>query len=399
MHNNDYIVLSPEYRVLENDESVIIGNIVNGKWFKCKKEAYEFLIECINKNMRYEEMLNKCEDQYTKDYIVKFITLLVEIDVIEKSNSNINQCVIEAASIILTNGCNLRCRHCVSNCGGLERKDLSFDTIKKVIDWCESKSIKEITLTGGEIFIRSDIKEILKYVRQNYSGKIVVITNATLITDNILDTVVKNVGQIDISLDGYDEESVAKIRGNGVFKKVTDVIEQLHKHNFTKISLSMVLTGENRKHVEDFKNLCKTYEVNELLRVLSPRGRAAENFEELVDINFDKGSNNISEYSFKCVCKKLNSELSIDENGNIYPCVLLQKDGFQIGNVKDMDKGLKLIECNDPLIDSIEKCKDCNIRYFCASNCLGHDMSVFYNEMAKSVRCKKAKEVYSVVWD
>ncbi len=399
MHNNDYIILSPEHRVLENDKNVIIGNIVKGKWFKCKKEAYEFLIECISKNMLYEEMLNKCEDQYTKDYIVKFITLLDEIDVIEKANNNMNQNVIEAVSIILTNGCNLRCSHCVSNCGSLERKDLCFDTIKNVIDWCERKSVKEITLTGGEIFIRSDIKEILKYVRQNYSGKIVVITNGTLITENIMDILVKNVDQIDISLDGYDEESVTKIRGNGVFKKVTDTIELLHKHNFTKISLSMVLTGENRKHVEDFKNLCKAYEVKELLRVLSPEGRAAENFEKLVDNNFEKGSSNISEYSFKCVCKKLNSELSIDENGNIYPCVLLQKDGLQIGNVKYMDRGLKIIECNDPLIDSIEKCKDCNIRYFCATNCLGHDMSVFYNEMAKHYWCKRAKEAYSVVWD
>lgn len=409
MLKDNRIFFTRNQRVLENGEYTIVGNIVNGQWFKCKKEAFKFVSQCAREHLTYEDILVKCEDEYTKSYIAKVIALLKKIGAIggEEAEES-NESKITDISIILTNGCNLKCKHCISSCGELKRKDLSSDEIKKVIKWCTNKSIKEITLTGGEIFIRKDIKEILEYVRQNYQGKISVITNGTLITDEALAILIKNVDQIDLSMDGYDDESVSQIRGKGVFEKVINTIERLHEHNFRKISLSMVLTGENRKHVEEFKSLCAKYDVQELLRVLSPGGRAEENFEELKDTEFEKlreiesdtKKNDVSEYSFKCVCEKINSELSIDENGKIYPCVLLQSKGFEIGSIDELETGhLKKLADTDPMIDCIEGCKECNIRYFCASNCLGLDLSIFSNEKAKRIHCGKMRKIYNAVWE
>lgn len=400
------IYFTNDYRVLENGNSIIIGNIINGQWFKCQKGAFDFLKDSMEQELSIEEILEKCEDEYTKKYILKVIQLLEEVGAV--SNDEVhkkieNDIAATDVSLVLTNGCNLRCRHCVASCGDFKRQDLSFEKIKRVTQWCNKKKIKEITLTGGEIFIRKDIKEILQYIRENYKGKISVITNGTLISDTILDTLVRCVDQIDISMDGYDDESVSKIRGNGVFDKVVDVIKRLHHKGFKAVSLSMVLTGENRKHVEEFKSLCAKYEVQELLRVLSPGGRAADNFDELKDIDFEKEeteTSNVSEYTFKCVCQKLNSELSIDEKGNVYPCVLLQDRGKEIGTIEDLEKGyLNQVTDKEPIVDMIDGCKQCNVRYFCASNCVGLDLAIFNNAKAKQMHCDKMKKIYDAVWN
>ena len=76
----------------------------------------------------------------------------------------------------ITGKCNLRCKHCYRTEGDVEK--LSFDDIKNVIEqykvllkkYNEFHKIKRkghINITGGEPFIRKDIKEILKFLGEN----------------------------------------------------------------------------------------------------------------------------------------------------------------------------------------------------------------------------------------
>lgn len=134
--------------------------------------------------------------------------------------------------IAITNRCNLNCIHCTAKSNIDEIDTLSLKEIYAIIDQICDVNPRIINITGGEPLIRKDILQILNYIRNKYSGYIVLSTNGILINKNNIDFIISNVDEVSISLDGYNQESVEKIRGKGVYTKVIDTIELLHKKRF-----------------------------------------------------------------------------------------------------------------------------------------------------------------------
>lgn len=66
--------------------------------------------------------------------------------------------------IELTNRCNLNCIHCFNNTNINRISELSTEEILKIIQQSKLQGVKLITLTGGEVFIRHDIEDILKEI-------------------------------------------------------------------------------------------------------------------------------------------------------------------------------------------------------------------------------------------
>lgn len=87
-----------------------------------------------------------------------------------------------AVTIELNTTCNLRCEHCYipkhTDCG------MSTETVKRLLDDLRRLGTFELVFTGGEIFLRKDIEEILDYSRDlGFSVKL--FTNVTLIDEDI----------------------------------------------------------------------------------------------------------------------------------------------------------------------------------------------------------------------
>lgn len=312
---------------------------------------------------------------------------------------------LEKVSIKLTNDCNLRCKHCVARCGDFEKKEIDFNTVKEIVDWCEVNKVKSIFLTGGEILIRKDIVDIILYIGSYFLGKLFIITNAVLITNEIARIIKENISGVDISLDGYDEESVSAIRGKGVYNSVLKAIERLHEVGFYDISLSMVLTAKNQKHVSEFKSLCEQLQAKEMLRVLMPEGRAYDNYNELNTNSSNQEQlteqellKKVNEYSFKCTCMGINNKFLVNEDLHVYPCELLATGDFCKGSLNELYANNYKRFGTKILVDEIEGCRECNVRYFCASNCIGMDLSIFKNPVLREQRCKKSKEMFQYVW-
>jgi radical SAM protein with 4Fe4S-binding SPASM domain len=88
--------------------------------------------------------------------------------------------------IELTESCNNNCLYCYNPWRIPESKypigTLSTEAIKKIIDKLQSETaVKSIGLSGGEPFLRSDIGDIVKYIRKKGIHP-VIITNGTLLT-------------------------------------------------------------------------------------------------------------------------------------------------------------------------------------------------------------------------
>ena len=88
----------------------------------------------------------------------------------------------------LTYRCNLACPYCYV---GKERNknELTTEEWKNVIDQIPFYGI--VTLVGGEPLIRKDFVEILKYVSRKVWGKVHVVSNGILITDEIIKAFIK----------------------------------------------------------------------------------------------------------------------------------------------------------------------------------------------------------------
>ncbi len=82
--------------------------------------------------------------------------------------------------------------------------------------------MKNIVISGGEPFLRKDLREICKYIKETVNGSLEVISNGTM---NISDyEVVCRILMHNISIDGYDDKT-SFIRDKGIMKRVLDTVE------------------------------------------------------------------------------------------------------------------------------------------------------------------------------
>ena len=83
-----------------------------------------------------------------------------------------------SATFELTYRCNERCRHCyVYDEGGIE---LSTEQVKRILDDLHDMGVLAILFTGGEVFVRDDIFEILEYAYKKRFA-VDIFTNGTLL--------------------------------------------------------------------------------------------------------------------------------------------------------------------------------------------------------------------------
>lgn len=77
--------------------------------------------------------------------------------------------------------CNLYCNHCFNNSGpnGVVPQFEFFNDIRQKL---KDISVKEVIISGGEPFIRSDILEIIQLFSDDYNVK--VLTNGTLLKES-----------------------------------------------------------------------------------------------------------------------------------------------------------------------------------------------------------------------
>ena len=235
--------------------------------------------------------------------------------------------------------------------------------------------------------IRKDFFDILFFLRENYQGSITLSTNGTLITKDNVEKLCGLVDQIDISIDGIDEESCAKIRGNGVFEKVLNAVNIIHKCCFTNVSLSMVFSDTNEMYEQQFYELNKKLGTKALPRIYADIGRAKKNRDQFTNKKSNETyipssflqEGHVDDLGF-CSCAAGRKMVFIRHDGSIYPCPSFMKEKYVMGNIKDIDSLDMITESNmDEVVRKhileanmmfSERCSECPVKYFCWS-CIG----------------------------
>jgi MoaA/NifB/PqqE/SkfB family radical SAM enzyme len=170
--------------------------------------------------------------------------------------------------IDLTNRCNHRCSFCFY----AEHISVNKDSIETKILKIRLKEAKElgtkgISFTGGgEPMIHKDYEEVLVYTK-NLGFDVGTITNGSIITEKNVDSLIKNLQWIRISMAGGDAESYAKVQGVDQFEKVVNNIKLLSKrkkelNSSINIGIRTLVTSENIHTIIDFAHVIKKLNVD-----------------------------------------------------------------------------------------------------------------------------------------
>ncbi len=354
-------------KVIEKDKVVLLANINNGAWTKLSEELFEFINSAIQRKVGLRDFINEFAGP-DKEYVERSCKKLMEAGFLIQNNvekRNKNLVIWE-----VTRRCNLKCKHCCVN-GGETYKDLSLDDEKKIVKELIRRKVDKVAISGGEPFVRKDILNLLEFIRKNYSGEVTISTNGTLIDLNNVKIITECVDKVDISLDGYNGETVSGIRGEGVFEKVIENIKLLKQNSNIPISLSMVVGENNYLWEEEFLKLCERIMVTPIIRSFAPVGRGLFNKEEFIgkEKNDNYYRKKLKKEISVCNCKAGEDVRYITYDGQVYPCQSFIYPEFNMGNIlADYDWNM-----NEEIKKNIDKyksfnftfCEACDMKYFC----------------------------------
>lgn len=252
-----------------------------------------------------------------------------------------NKKVLNAAWLLLTNQCNLKCKYCwVTKYGNRNKiETMSKEVIDKSLDFLHENAEEgvSITLFGGEPLLEYDsIKYIMdKYPSLNY----VIYTNATLLDNKKLEFFYnkRDFIKIILSIDGTQE---AQMKGRGCFYN-EDIVSNIFK-SFSTSEARMTLYDASTCY-DGVKKLytlgAKKIEVNVPYFI-----KLDENYYNTLSSEREKihreyclnSITRISDHTIESVCNASEDYVAIAPNGDIYPCDIfywLNKD--KIGNIYD----------------------------------------------------------------
>ncbi|MDR3280642.1 MAG: radical SAM protein [Synergistaceae bacterium] len=152
---------------------------------------------------------------------------------------------IKSVQWSITDGCNLKCRHCYVNASDAKRVQPSIQDCLGIIDQFERANVAAVSLTGGEPLIRADFWDIVDALLEKRIAVTELFTNALLIDEHFLDECSKRSLSwvFYVSFDGVGYHDW--LRGKaGVESRVVDAIKQIKAAGFY-VAVNTTLHGDN----------------------------------------------------------------------------------------------------------------------------------------------------------
>jgi len=185
-----------------------------------------------------------------------------------KNNTEIVNDTPYALNLFFTGKCNLNCHYCFVKKEGIENSTLDEKSLKKSVDILFSYPGKKKTISfnGGEPTLEFPlVKKIYEYARKEAEKRgiildVAVMTNGTLLNQEMIDYFIKNKTIVKISIDGdkitHDQNRPFKI--NPRLSSFDTIIENINRINSGNLRLaaSMVFTPRNiSRFLENIKFL------------------------------------------------------------------------------------------------------------------------------------------------
>ncbi len=174
--------------------------------------------------------------------------------------------LINYVRLAVTDRCNLRCFYCMPEEGikYVPKNDLlSYEEMLRLMRLLANMGIEKVRITGGEPFVRKDMMDFLRALRQIEGiRKINITTNGTLTAPLIPELKALNIDSFNLSLDCLDRERFFQITRRDEFDTVMETFHLLLKYGIpTKINV-VVMDGKNIEDLVPMVELTKQYPVS-----------------------------------------------------------------------------------------------------------------------------------------
>lgn len=282
----------------------------------------------------------------------------------------------------LTYRCNLRCKFCGFWKEGINNKghELSLKDWVRTVDELSKLRIKKIVVVGSEPLVRSDVLDIIQYIKEK-GFECILITNGTLLDKSKADALAQmKVDAVSVSIDG-PEDIHDTVRGKGGFKRATEGIENLiEARSITNNHLPLVrihttICSLNVRHIDAMAAIAEQLSLDDFsfqyvvetdksvidatvldgvkiasTQFLSNGKSLLPDSEGIKILKHSINKINQNRLSLKVLyslpdsklqkgqfpirkCYMVKTDILIDPYGNVYPCTNMRN--YPIGNVKD----------------------------------------------------------------
>jgi len=233
-----------------------------------------------------------------------------------------------------TNLCNAKCVMCPHVVMKREKKLMSFEDFKKIVDnVLNSYDIKRITMNGfGEPFVDKGVIDKIKYVNERYPDvKIDIYTNASILTPELSDKLLKTkVDRITFSINGT-KKNYKKIMGLEYDKTKKNVLyfhkrrREMNHHVLT--NLSVMILDENKDDVQEFVKFWEPIADSVRAYVPSDWAGGVKNIIQIPPFKHNK----------RWPCFVLWSNITVDVNGDMIMCCRDYESRVSFGNLLKQD--------------------------------------------------------------
>lgn len=354
--------------------------------------------------------------------------------------------------IDVTKRCNLNCLYCFRNLNDnrVITKDKLKDICTYILNITKQRKLKGVTVQiwGGEPLLAIDRLEYVYNFFQNtdIKLKIDIETNGSTITDSIAKKLYDMNINVGVSVDGTKKHQDIQRRllnNKSSITLVENGISNLKKYYKDKISGITVITKHNYRDITDiidyFTNELKISNMKFNLVKDNPNaneGGIGLSKEETISfanklfdvvklynmlgIKFSEGNiqmrmSNLSErsntsYCISNGCKGGINLLSIDMNGDIYPCEMMDYKDVKIGSIykdgklssnKDLTRLINQSKKNNTYFKKKinKECKTCPWQYFCKGGCTSRILYSNGKMTYDETECEFNKVIYERIID
>ncbi len=300
----------------------------------------------------------------------------------------------------ITQACNLKCLHCYEGDKHSHSGDsLAIDDWITIIDQLFEAECKRIQFIGGEPCVYPKLISLLDYAGTKGFESITLFTNATLITDELIECLTRNNIHIRFSLYGHTaqiHDVITQVKGS--FDKTVANIQRLLELQI-HVSPAVVVMQENQDYTKEIKifieSLGLKYNSYDVIRNVFGGKQTNHTPTNEVVINNSKRSKPefyINEEMFNNAFLTNTcwyGKFAITETGAVIPCVF--ERNIILGHLKKQS----IPEILDSEIlkkywfltfDQVTICKDCEFKYSCI-DCRPLGIANSGNLLDKSPRC------------
>ncbi len=324
-----------------------------------------------------------------------------------------------SVDIAITPRCNLRCRYCSHFSSAADTgSDRPLEDWLAFFEELGRHAVMDVTLQGGEPFVRQDLAAILDGIVKNRM-RFSILTNGTLVDDAMAAHIAstRRCDKVQVSIDGSWPETHDPLRGKGSFERAIEGLRKLQRHG-VPVSVRVTVHKHNVDDLEatarflledlglqgfstnsaSYMGLCRT-DADDIRLDTAERSRAMTLLLELrkrypgrisassgplaeADLwttmvrNLKQGRRTEPGRGVLSGCGGVSSNLAVRPDGAIVPCIQLSH--IELGRIGRDDLGtiwrehpaLQRLRTRTALrLEDLDLCRGCDFIPYCTGGC------------------------------